>query len=1227
MDGDGIPVPTAVSPKEYPAMKRVALVLVLLLCGLRVSSAEGDLAKGFAQPPVSAKPQTWWHWVNGNISREGITADLEEMKRVGLGGAQMFNVSPAPPGPVRFMSPEWRAMVKHAVSEADRLGLELCIHNCAGWSSSGGPWIKPEGAMQMLVWSEQRVTGPGHTAKSLPRPLTRVGFHKDIAVVAFPTPKSEASRIWDLAPRVSASEGAYLDAATISDGDVSTFAPIPTTGPDGRGSIDLRLDRPFTARSITLIAGPRRCTGGELQVSDDGTNFRTACRFGPLSSESWLNPEWFTVQGFDQVTSRFFRVLLNAPDDGSRQATVAELDLSGGYRTGELAAKIGAVRHDVSPTSGVDLPAGDAIARGSVVDLTDRMSPDGRLDWDAPAGDWTVLRIGYTPVGKTNHPAPEEGTGLECDKLSAAAVDAHFEGMMAKVISDIGPLAGKTLKHVLIDSYETGPQNWTPSFREEFKRRRGYDLFAWFPTITGRVVDAPEASERFLWDFRRTISDMWAENYYGHFADLAHKNGMLLSAETYGNGIFDDLACSKYSDIPMSEFWSGSGGDGGIGKEASSAAHTYGRPYVGAESFTSGDDGWQYDPYSEKALGDLIWCSGVNRFIFHTYAHQPWFDRSPGMTMGSNGLHFNRMQTWWRQGAAWVAYITRCQYLLQRGQFVADLLYYAGENPISGLPGRPGLRPSPPPGYDYDGCGTDTLLTDASVHDGRIVLKSGMSYRLLVLPDTDTMTSGVLRRIRDLVKAGATVVGPKPARSPSLSDSGAGDAEIRQTADDVWGACDGKAVTGHSCGRGRVYWGKDIRDILTAMKAGPDFEFTGKGSRLASIHRRDGSAEIYFVSNQRDRRDTVECSFRVTGKLPELWHPDTGRMERMARFAQRGGRTIVPLSFDPAGSVFVVFREPSVGVAPVADIRRMDAPSGARSSARLFVLKAVYGILDDPAKSVDVTAQVAAQVEDNTLSVEASNYLAGDPASMVVKSMRVDYSIDGVRHSKTVREGQFLDLPDDKSVGYPDFELTLDRDRRPVLTAWKPGAYELTTASGRRTRIQARSVPDPITVPGPWEVRFDQKWGAPASTTFDRLTSWTEHGNPAIRYYSGTAEYVKGIDLPSSILGRDRVLSLDLGGLANLAEVSLNGRNLGILWKPPFRVDITGLVHAGKNSLRVRVTNLWVNRLIGDSALPQEKRLTWTTFNPYNPQSPLMPSGLLGPVMVRAGERVVIGNQ
>jgi len=802
------------------------------------------------------------------------------------------------------------------------------------------------------------------------------------------------------------------------------------------------------------------------------------------------------------------------------------------------------------------------VSREGTVDLTARLQPDGKLDWDVPAGSWTILRIGHTSTGAKNGTAPSDAIGLECDKFSKEALDAHWAGMMKTVLAAAGPLAGKSFNNALIDSYEVGGQNWTPKFRAEFQKRRGYDPLLYLPAFTGRVVDNPAVTERFLWDVRRTIADLFAENYFGHFRELCHQAGLVASIEPY-TGPFESLQVGAAADIPMGEFWLDQP-TWMITKLPASVGHVYGRNIIGAESFTTapGAHGrWQEDPYSLKARGDEIFCQGINRYIFHRFAMQPWTNRWPGMTMGQWGTHFDRTSTWWEQGRAWLKYVARCQYLLQQGRFVADAAYFCGESaPAELRVGDPAL----PAGYDYDGVNAN-VLESATVQNGQLVLKSGMRYRVLILPPSDrAMTPGLLRRLRGFVADGLTLVGVPPTASPSLDHYPQCDAEIKTLVTEMWGKANGKTVTENKLGQGKVIWGQAMAQVFNGLNLKPDFAYAASsGAKLLYLHRLAGDTDLYFVSNQLDRRVQVDCTFRVSGKVPELWDAETGRIRRAPVWREQDGCTIVPLTLEQVGSVFVVFREPAGSTDHIVSAKSVSGDNSAASPAP------AWGILNG----------------------KVGNILVSSPG---------------------------------------------------------PCAVELKTAAGKTFQAEVRSVAKPIEIAGPWNLSFPPNWGAPAQVTLPTLISWTESTNSGVKYFSGTATYTKEIEISADRLGANhslRSLWLDLGRVKNLAEVFVNGQPLGILWKPPFRVDLSSVARPGKNKIEIKVTNLWPNRLIGDEQLPPDTewsgiqikripqwvtegkpsptgRLTFTTWHHWTKDMQPMESGLLGPVTLRTEEIV-----
>lgn len=1109
---------------------RRLLVPVLLMLGLPAAFAATDpLAAGFRHPPASARPQTWWHWMNGNISRVGIKADLEAMHRIGLGGAQIFNAAQhEAPGPVKVLSPEWFSLMQYAIEQAHRLGLQITVHNSFGWSESGGPWVTPPQAMQRVVWSELRVHGPEKLETALPEPTMIVAnYCSDIAVLAFPALPGDTRSVPSLHPTVTSSTpGVDLRPLLGGNGGAVAELPMPTaTAPE---VITIGFAAPRTFGSVRLVGReylsmPMR---GRIEASDDGVTFRRLADL-PKLAKGRNHPSVLTP--FPLTTAKYFRIVITKVDARAKALVLTAISLGGDRlaATEELAGFRAAAGVSFPPEQ---IPAADAIAPGRIVNLTAHVK-NGRLEWNVPPGDWTILRFCHTLTGQMNAPAPAGGRGWECDKMSRAAVDAHFNALMGRLIRNAGPLAGTTFTGVLADSWEAGSQNWTPAFRADFIRLRGYDPLPYLPVITGRVVGSVGVSQRFLWDYRQTIGDLIAQNYYGEFEHLAAEHHMHFQAEAPGIGmptIADELECKGRTDIPMGEFWMSGRNDT---KETASAAHIYGKRLASAESFTAKPQNaaWRKAPFDFKMLGDLEFTVGINEFVFHRYAHQPWLNRYPGMAMGPWGSNFDRTNTWWNQARAWMQYLTRCQYLLQSGIPVSDVCYFYGENIPNTLANN---EPVLPAGYDYDACNTEVLMKRMSVRDGRLVLPNGVSYAVLLLHPSDRMTPDLLAKIRDLVAAGATVVGPRPERSPSLVDYPRCDAEVRRIGAELWGDCDGVHVTEHRYGRGRVIWGRPIGEVLREAGLAPDFTAQGDG-RFAAIHRRIGNADVYFVSSQNPTATSARLTFRITGRVPELWHPGSGRIERVARFQVSHGRTTIPVDFDPAGSVFVVFRRPIGATDPVVGVTRNGRPVGS---------------------GIDLTL---------------------------------------ARHG-----------------------LRLATD--------EPGEYVLTTASGRTHRVVVPAPEPPLGLHGPWDLRFPAAWGAPPRVSLPHLISWTQSSDQGVKYFSGTATYRKDFDLPAAFFGRGKSVWLNLGDVKILAEVKLNGREIGILWKPPFRADITAAAHPGRNTLEVRVTNLWPNRMIGDQHLPPAKRYTWSTYEPYTADSPLLPSGLLGPVRISGSETVSV---
>ena len=994
------------------------LLLLCLALGGTLPAAAG-LRESFAQPPDSARPWVYWTWIDGNMNREGITADLEAMKRAGLGGALLLDVSQSTPaGSMRFFDAQWQALFKHTIAEAKRLGLEINMNDGAGYYGSGGPWVTPDKAMQTVVQSEVHLKGGARWTGTLARP-TEAGEYRDIAVLA-----------------------------------------VAETGKS------------------------------QYEIPD------------------------FMMKALQWKTWIAYKGTQSAPLDATA-------------------------------------PAEAIIPLDRVVDLTDRMAADGSLTWDAPAGDWTILRFGHAWNGHIVGPSRPGDAGPETDKLDQAATALHFDAFVRRLNELVGPEGKGALVATHIDSWEGGGQNWTAAMRDEFKRRRGYDPVPYLPVLAGRVLGDLQVSERFLFDLRQTVSELMIENYTAEFQRLARAAGLRGSFEAYTT-IGHDLDNAMYTDEPMAEFWTPNGQGADFYptiKAMSSAAHLNGLAVVGAEAFTSGNrEKWLWHPAMLKGIGDDAFCGGINRFVFHRYAAQPFAPGVlPGMQMGPWGLHYERTNTWWEFSGPWHEYLARCQHLLRQGASVTDVLKLESEEPLLRFQ-QLALN-----GYSYDACGPATFLR-AVVRDGRLVFPSGAGYRLIVLPRTPVMTVGLLTRIRDLVRAGAAVLGDPPQKTPGLTGYPQADTELQQLAAEIWGA--DASVTARTLGQGRVFRGLSPEMALAALGVAPDFT---NGAGLKYIHRTVNGTEVYFLSHAGADAITVNCTFPVAGKQPELWDPMTGRITPLRSYAATNRETTVSIPFEPNGSAFIVF------------------------------------------------AHEAAAPADRLVNVVWNG---------------VTVMEDGVYFPQQPGTAPVIDL--------------VNGDLR------ERGTYDLTTADGRARRINAGANPDPVAVTGPWQLRFPAGWGAPAEVTLDRLASWSLHPDNGVKFFSGTATYTKNLILPAASLVPGRRHYLDLGRVEVMAKVRLNGQDLGILWKPPYRVDITAAARPGDNALEIEVVNLWVNRLIGDEQLPEDSernpngtlkawpgwllagqpspagRFTFSSWRLWKAGDLLQDSGLLGPVTLHS---------
>ncbi len=1144
-----------------------------------------ELVQKFNEPDHSARPWVFWNWMNGCISKEGITADLEAMRDVGIGGVEMFNIGGlVPEGEIQYRTEEWLDMLKHAAKTANEFDISFVMHNCDGWSSSGGPWVSKDNAMKKIVFSETQIAGGESYNQALPLPPSKFNYYKDIAFFAFPTPAK-----------------------------------------------DMRI------------------------------------------------PNILGKAGFER---------------------------------------------DFNLTIGQEVVSDDAIIRlTDILDLSKYVREKGILNWDAPIGkDWTVLRVGYTLTGKKNTPATINGTGFECDKLSKEAFTEHWEFGIQPIINELGE---EHLNGILMDSYEAGSCNWTDKMQEEFEKRRGYQLLKWLPTVTGRYINSVKDTESFLWDFRRTIAELYKDNFYHHAATLANKEGFMFYVEPF-EGPYDCLQVGGAASEVLGECWT-NGSMIHWNKVASSTAHVNGIKMVGCEVFTADpfNGRWQGHPRSLKSIGDRVWCEGVNHFVIHRYVHQPWKDVRPGQSLGPYGTHFERTNTWWKQSKAWISYISRAQQVLQQGRFVADIAFIADE----GMPSHGIYRPDVKlKGYDYDLVSAENVPNFEYINK-EFVLPSGARYKAMIFPDSEHLTMSTLEKIKELTEAGATVIAPKPIASPSLSD----DVDQQKYAE---------LVNKVFSEKGNVIWKKNFDQIVDVLKILPDFDVCDASVNIAWIHRVLNKDHIYFVSSQMKEPMNSECKFKIKrGYEAEIWKPETGEISKIKFNYTNEGRAVINLDFQPEEAYFIVFKEveETANDAYVA-ISKVGGASERNTVplAELKIESAQVGIFEIKYKNmVDVCQTMRQKVKNNGLSVLSNNQLGGDPAPGNHKTLWVEYRQDGKNFNAYAHEGgtlkiatsdnkieilramygllpedldnmpmyEFVDItekisallkngclkfqPKDvikdeiKDDGlrqirilylengvanmliagmdelvvlpfeawrslYPSPQL-INNEEKQFAMVWEVGQYELKSKSGETKLIQVENIPEEILIDGEWKVHFPTVTKGGKTVVFDGLNSYTKHKNESIRYFSGTASYHKEIHISPENFPEDLDLWLDLGRVECIAEVSINGKHLGTLWKEPYMVNITDFIVPGVNKLKVDITNLLVNRLIGDEQYPdnyeyKENIITeypsWLEDFSQQPESPrktfsvvklwthddeLVKSGLLGPVVLKFS-RLVDGD-
>ena len=1261
-----------------------ALLLAIVACSTPAQAAPAPgMDAGFATPPMAARPWVYWWFEGGYGDKVGMARDIAAMREKGIGGVmhmQTLNGTGMPlPSQPPMLGAEWADWFGEAARLAGQAGMTMGASIVDGWAF-GGAWVGKEEAAKMLVCSEFRVSGQGSLVRPLPVPISRLGVYHDVAVVAFP--ESPTRPLTPASVTGSNTLKGYCDeenwpAVHACDGDPETF--WRTSGEPTSASpvwIQCAYSQPLAATGVFVQAmpgaGPR---DSELQVSDDGRTFRSVAHFAMDKGGSKLVP-------FTKTQATYYRLVItsaHAPDvsladfqilqSGERPVIrrgIKGWDLKSGNRGWwGWAGPNGSLEDEYPNDSSADLSS------NQVLDLTSRLLPDGRLNWQVPPGRWTVMRFGWTTVGQPARVSA--GGGYEVDVLSTKGADLMFDTAAVRMLEVTGKTAPGVLKALHTDSWEIGADvqgqqpTWTDDFREQFRKRRGYDLLPMLPAMGRRLVDDRETTDRFLTDFRDTIADLIAD-YYGRLQQRAHQRDTLMNPES-GYGSYplphiDGLKVFGRADLPMAEIAHTNADVIATAdpfceplRTAASGARIYGRQIVQAETLTYHPWWGQITaPCQYRRTLNYCFANGLNQAVIHKYVHQP-FEYKPGLE--DYGI-FSRHYTWWPMADGMLGYIGRCQYLLQQGLFVADAAYFIGEGASRYVPSKAGLQPSLPPGYDFDGINAEVILTRLSVRDGRLTLPDGMSYRYLVFaePRCGTMSPAVLAKIRELVVAGATVVGNPPRRAAGLANRAASDAEIRRLAADLWGPS--PAAKGvRKVGAGRVIWGWSLGKLMKADGVKPDVEATADVQSSAGTQQRAGLQDADWIWHAADGGNPPPGVryFRTSVDVPanssvakalvsmtadnefDLMVNGTECL-KSADWARAADADITKLVH--AGANRIVVRATNTTGLPspagligkivvlLADGRRIEACTDADSwessvdRVRWATPSTVARLGGGPWGQVDPSA--APRLDwIHRRSGGADIYFLANPTKQVVTLQATLRATGRAPELFDPLTGEIRPLPQFARQGQHTAMPLRFNPYQAFFVVFRDRAPEPKQAIAGLNFPARHAVMD---VTGPWTVQFDPAWVSPAlaasgdavrgQIVFDQLTDWTKRPEEGIRHYSGIAAYSTTFTLPEKPdpAGQSR-LFLSLGILKDVARVRLNGKDLGVAWCEPWQVELTSAARPGANRLEVDVANLWANRVIGDAARPEAERLTKGNFQ-SPPQTPLYPSGLLGPVQVLA---------
>ncbi len=1135
------------------------IIFIFFLCNCTQETAKNDFEKElFRSPPTEVRVHTWWHWIDGRITRKGITRDLESMKERGIVQATILNIG-MPSGQninvkkVLFDSDEWYEMFKWALKEANRLDISIGVHNCDGWSESGGPWITPEMSMKKFVFSKTKIQA-NQQKIILPQPLCETNFYRDVAVIAYKK-QSTLNTILNEVPKVIVND--TIDGKALVDGNPESMIEIR----NGDILNFINSDKELKTR-ISLLQNFKgtfyfpepKTIEYIIKASNDGVHFK---KITEVATNKFYGNELFNIP---PTTAKYFQVEVKKIHNLRpwHHAALAELQLLDNneepaynpsiLNTLEKTASARIVDINKLYADNTDIEEDEIIDVESIIDITDKMLPDGTLKCDILDQNWTVIRFGYTTTGAQNDPATEEGKGLECDKMDTVAVNFHFRNFPKKLIEEAGVFTGNTFKFLLIDSWERGYQTWTKAMPEEFEKLRGYELKKWIPVLCGETIGSTKQSDAFLYDFRKTIADLFEQNYYKHFHELCHRNGLELHGEViYGDtGPFppiDVLRTNNYMDMPMYEFWADVD-EQNLVKYIPKAdliknlpvftSNFYNKPIIGTEAFT-GFAHYSESPADLKLFGDRAFCSGINQMILHSYVHQP-NEKKPGLSLGQHGSYFNRHYPSWNHSESWLEYLSRIQYILQKGNISADILYYLGDQypqffenkSINSLPSNFQMIPC-----NYD------VLKKLTVRNNKMYFSDNQSFSILVLPDHNAIEFETLCEIQRLLKEGAMVYGDKPTQMFSLNATMKKTSEFEKLSNEIWLKYTDNKSGKNNYGKGTIIWGGSFLDIIENKNIKPDFTSNQPDSlNLMYIHKNTKYNDVFFIVNQKDSAYYRECIFKVSGnRIPTIWDPMTGEVRNLTIYASDSGQIQIPIEFKPQQSLFFIF-------------------SDYESPKHICKIETDGEILF-PSKDV---SQIS--------NFPMINYNSNGKFSCVSATEK--------KYRLTTNEGDIIEV-----------------------NSKVPEIVQIDNISGR-------IIFNPLN-----SIKTD-------TLEIDDLKSFTSYDDSKIKYFSGDAVYEIDFKIPEYFPDSESLIYLSLGNFDATAEVILNNHSLGSIWFPGNRIQIQQFLKTN-NHLEISLGTTVRNRVIGDLKEFGELKNLWTSAPVerfLDVDSELKPSGLIGPLLL-----------